>query len=57
MTHIVLNFSLDQIAEMAAKLVQAEQVIKDALDTLEKVTGLPLREAANRMDRKPLTPP
>jgi len=53
---IQLTFSLEQFGEMAATLVQVEEVIGKAIDTLEEISGLPLREAANCMDRKPGQP-
>ena len=52
-----MNFDLDHVARLAAKLVIIEEQAKETLDTLEEITGLPLRETARRTSRKPLTPP
>jgi hypothetical protein len=44
-----LIMRLDRVVELAAKLLVIEEEIKNTVDMLEDMTGLPLREAVARL--------
>jgi len=53
MGRVQISLSLEQVVELSAKLMVTQEMAGEMLTTLERITGLPLRDAARRMKENP----